>query len=111
MCSMTYLYRDLLPHDADFSKQYARALELRNDYWAEEMVEIADDGKNDWMETKYGFKVDREAVDRSKLRVEARKWLMRKSQPKKYGEKVELKHIGDGENPVAHAFTLKIDNS
>jgi hypothetical protein len=40
------------------------------------MVEIADDGANDWMETKCGYKVDREAVDRSRLRVEARKWLM-----------------------------------
>lgn len=49
MCSMTYLYRDLLPYDEDFSKQYARAFELRNEFWAEEIVEIADDGRNDWM--------------------------------------------------------------
>ena len=45
MCSMTYLYRDLLPHDDDFSKQYARAFELRNEYWADELIDIADDGR------------------------------------------------------------------
>jgi hypothetical protein len=54
MCSLTYLYRDLLPHDDDFSKQYARAFELRNEFWVEEMVEIADDGRNDWMTRTYG---------------------------------------------------------
>jgi hypothetical protein len=75
------------------------------------MVEIADDGANDWMETKCGYKVDREAVDRSRLRVEARKWLMGANQPWKYDEKVELKHTGAGDNPVAHTFILKIDNS
>jgi hypothetical protein len=91
MCSMTYLSRELLPNDKDFSNQYARALELRNDYWADELVEIADDGRNDWMETKYDYKVDREAVDRSKLRVEARKWLMGKSQLRKNGEKIDVK--------------------
>ena len=53
MCSMTYLFRELLPNDKQFSEQYAPALELRNDFWADELVEIADDGKNDWMETKY----------------------------------------------------------
>jgi hypothetical protein len=49
MCRMTFLYRDLLPNDEDFIKQCARAFELRNDYWAEEIVEIADDGTNDWV--------------------------------------------------------------
>jgi hypothetical protein len=53
------------------------------------MVEVADDGRNDSMETKYGMKVDREAVERSKLRTETRKSLMAKSQPKKYDEKIE----------------------
>jgi hypothetical protein len=50
MCSMTSLFRELLPNDEEFSKPYARAFELRNEYWAEELVEIADDGSNDWMD-------------------------------------------------------------
>lgn len=36
MCSMTYLFRELLPNDKQFSEQYARVFELRNDYWAED---------------------------------------------------------------------------
>ena len=34
--------------------------------------------------------VNNEAVQRSRLRVDARKWLMSKLMPKKYGEKLEL---------------------
>jgi hypothetical protein len=101
MCSMTYLYRDLLPFDEDFSKQYARAFELRNEFWAEEMVEIADDGRNDWMTRTYGdTEVDvpnPEVGKRSQIRIETRKWLMGKSQPKKYGDKTIVS--GDPDPP------------
>lgn len=109
MCSMTYFFSVLLPNDEDFQKQYARAMELRNDAWADEIIDIADDASGDWWETKFGPKFNRDAAELSKLRVEARKWLMGKSQPKKYGDKVEMTHKGDGEAPPV--FTLKIDNS
>jgi hypothetical protein len=73
----------LLLHDEEFSKQYARAFELRNEFWAEEMVEIADDGRNDWMTRTYGdTEVDvpnPEVAKRSQIRIETRKWLMGKS--------------------------------
>jgi hypothetical protein len=56
-------------------------MERRNDYWADELVEIADDGRNDWMNTKWGEKFNKEAAERSKIRIEARKWLMGKRNP------------------------------
>jgi hypothetical protein len=49
MCSRTYFFAELLAKDVEFQNQYARALELRADFWDEELIEIADDGKNDWM--------------------------------------------------------------
>lgn len=48
MCSMSHFFTKIRPSDEDFQKQYTRAFDLRNDYWAEEMVEIADDSSNDW---------------------------------------------------------------
>jgi hypothetical protein len=57
-------------------------MHLRNDFLADEMVDIADDGSDDWWETKYGPKFNWDAAERSKIRIEARKWLMGKSQPK-----------------------------
>jgi hypothetical protein len=76
----------------EFRDQYARALEFRSEAHAEEILEIADDGRNDWMERKFGDDVrwveNGEAIRRSQLRIDARKWLMGKHAAKKYGDKI-----------------------
>lgn len=78
----------------DFREQYARAKQEAADAMAEDLLDIADDGSNDWMEINKGgyitTAVDYEALNRSKLRVDTRKWLMAKMKPKKYGEKLDL---------------------
>ena len=83
----------LIRHES-FAAQYARAREAQADHFAEEILEISDDGSNDWMSRKQGDDtvevVNHEHISRSKLRVDARKWLMSKMAPKKYGDKVEL---------------------
>ncbi len=83
---------------SDFREQYARAKEESADALSDEILDIADDGSNDWMEIhKGGYTatvVDQEAVQRSKLRVETRKWLASKMKPKKYGDKVDLTSDG-----------------
>lgn len=85
----------------DFNEQYARARDEQMEYFSEEIMDIADDGRNDWMEIydskgdQIGWKVNGEAVMRSKVRVDVRKWLMSKRLPKKYGDKLDL--TSDGE--------------
>lgn len=74
----------------DFLEQYTRAKEESADAMSEDVLDIADDGTNDFMETKKGLKVNKEAVMRSRLRVETRKWLMAKMKPKKYGDKIDM---------------------
>jgi hypothetical protein len=88
-----------LAANEEFREQYARAREAQADHMADEILEIADDGKNDWMERNVGegeiiVVADHEHINRSKLRVDARKWLMSKVAPKKYGEKIEVAHSG-----------------
>lgn len=82
-----------------FREQYARAREMQADVIAEETFEIADDGRNDWMEveTQKGsyIKLNDEAVSRSRLRLDQRKWWLSKLAPKKYGEKLEVEHSGE----------------
>ena len=78
-----------------FSPQYTRARELGYHKMADEMLEIADDGTNDYVtrENKDGSTyeaLDSEHVQRSRLRVDTRKWLLGKALPKLYGDKVEL---------------------
>lgn len=75
-----------------FRDQYTRAREMQAEAMADEILEISDDGRNDWMEIQnkegenVGWRINGEAVQRSKLRVDSRKWLMSKMLPKKYGE-------------------------
>lgn len=74
---------------------------------AEETLEIADDGTNDYYDkvTEAGTLrvLDAENIQRSRLRVDTRKWLLSKVLPKVYGEKVLLG--SDPENPLPSART------
>jgi hypothetical protein len=73
-----------------FRDQYARAREAQADHLAEEILEIADDGRNDTYETDSGTAVNQDVIARSRLRVDARKWLASKMAPKKYGDKLAI---------------------
>lgn len=83
-----------------FKEQYARAKEEASDALVEEIQDIADDGTNDYMEMQDGenlnaYRFMGEHVQRSKLRVEARKWIASKQKPKKYGEKMDFTSGGE----------------
>lgn len=93
MPGLSTVFRWLGDHEA-FRDQYARAREAQADAWADEIIEIADDGTNDWVERDGREAVNGDHIQRSKLRVDARKWLMSKAAPKKYGDKVALEHAG-----------------
>ena len=82
-----------------FRQQYARAKQEQADMLVEEMIEIADDGTNDYMTITKGQETynveDKEVTNRSKLRVETRKWIASKLKPKKYGDKLDLTTDGE----------------
>lgn len=82
----------------EFSQQYARAKEESADALLEETMDISDDGTNDWIESNDpdnpGYRINGEAIQRSRLRVDVRKWAMSKLKPKKYGDRVETVHSG-----------------
>lgn len=82
--------RKRLIDDVDFQGRYARAREAQADAIFEEILEIADDARNDWMKKDGDYVLDTEHVQRSKLRIEARKWMAGKLRPKVYGDKVDL---------------------
>ncbi len=80
--------------NAHFAAQYARAMDLRVDVMADEIIDIAEDGRNDWeeRENKDGSTytaLNREAIERSRLRIDARKWTVSKLKPKKYGDRIQ----------------------
>lgn len=87
-----------LADNATFRDQYARAKEESADAMAEDILDIADNGTNDWMKITRGGQTvsvpDPEVLQRSKLRVDTRKWIMSKMKPKKYGEKMDVTSDG-----------------
>jgi len=102
-----------LGENEKFNNQYARAKREMAEDMAEEILEIADDTSMDM-----GFKksedkdgkgatpfVDKENIQRSRVRIDTRKWLMSKLIPKKYGDKQEIEH--SGELKIGFAETLK----
>jgi AcrR family transcriptional regulator len=81
--------------DETFGDCYARARELQQDLLAEEILAISDDGTHDTMTvTMPNGDVkdveDKEWTNRSRLRVDTRKFLMAKLAPKKYGDKIQV---------------------
>ena len=97
MPSKAELYRWLASEvNANFRDKYARAKEIGIERMADEIAEIADSGSNDWMAANDpdnpGYRLNGEHVQRSRLRVDTRKWLLSKLIPKKYGDKIETTH-------------------
>lgn len=85
----------------DFRDQYARAREAQADYWAEQIIEISDDGANDsYLDEDGNARVNQDVIARSRLRVDTRKWLMARMAPKKYGDKITQEHTGTDGGPV-----------
>lgn len=78
-----------------FLEQYEKSKEEQADALAEEMLDIADDGTNDWMERVddegaiVGYRINGEHVQRSRLRLDTRKWIASKLKPKKYGDRIQ----------------------
>lgn len=75
--------------------QYAQARESLAECWAEESMEIADDGTNDWVERRRRdgsteTVLDREHVERSKLRVGQRNWMLARLLPRQYGDRAAV---------------------
>ena len=80
-------------NSAEFRDQYARAREVQADTLFDQILSIADDGSNDTYETLDGREVvNHDHIQRSRLRVDARKWMAGKLAPKKYGDKLDLNH-------------------
>jgi hypothetical protein len=89
-----------LHENAAFRDQYARAKEIGVEAIAEDILDIADDGRNDWMkrngaDEEAGWVFNGEAARRSQIRIDSRKWLLSKLAPKKYGDKLDLNHGGE----------------
>jgi hypothetical protein len=95
--STVHLWRDTVE---GFSDRYVRARERQAETWADEIIDIADDSAADTIHTDHGQKADNEWINRSKLRVQTRQWLMGKAAPKQFGDKVSHEHGTQDGKPI-----------
>lgn len=108
MPALTTVYQWFAAHP-EFAQHYARARLDQADTLADEILDISDDARNDWMERHgeedAGWQVNGEHIQRSKLRVDARKWVASKLKPGTYGDKTETTHKGDKGAPIVISST------
>lgn len=101
----------------ELQEQYARAKEMQADGIFGEILQIADEcregvkvkttGEGEYakVETQTG-----DMVERSKLQVDARKWVVARLAPKKYGDKIETTLAGSVEiRGIADLLTMAHD--
>lgn len=94
-------FRNWVINDREgLSARYEQARHLQAESWADQIVDIVDETQYDDKETANGTIANSEWISRSRLRFEARKWLMAKLHPKVYGEKIESTLVGKDGGPV-----------
>lgn len=86
----------------EFSEQYARAREVQAERYADEIINIADDISRDLIPFSG-------AIERSKLQVDARKWIASKLLPKKYGSFKAIEVKGEVETKQADLSHLSFE--
>lgn len=98
------IFRWIARHE-DFRDKYAKAKLAQAEHMAEDLLDIADDGSNDWIERqdedgRVAYTFNGEHYQRSRLRLDTRKWLLSKMLPKKYGERVTQEMVGANDGPI-----------
>ena len=101
-----------MENDNELSERYARAKSAQLEVLADQLVDLADTDRIFCRKvtTKADGSVETatlDQVERTKVQIDTRKWLLAKLNPKKYGDK--LAHTGaDGEGPVAFQIVSTI---
>ena len=98
-----------LSTNKEFCDKYEKAKELAAEALAEDIFDIADDNAFDYTEGADGqLRVNNDAIQRARLRVDVRKWYLSKIMPKKYGEKQQVEVAGKDGKPIETISTIRI---
>ncbi|HEX4371997.1 MAG TPA: hypothetical protein VHZ50_01710 [Puia sp.] len=77
----------------EFGEMYTKAKKSQVEVLVDEILAIADDNSQDYITNDEGKLVyNSEHVNRSRLRIDTRKWFAAKLAPRIYGDKVENTH-------------------
>lgn len=99
--SVDTVMKRLASGDEAFNERYARAKELQADTIFEQCLEIADDASTDFEVIDGVPQLNREHVQRARLRIDTRRWMAGKLRPKVYGDKLDLTHANPDGTPIS----------
>lgn len=104
------VYRWLADNE-DFRNRYKAAKETQAQILADQIIEIADTTKRGIQVTKdfKGRKKKRyvDMIEHRRLQIDARKWILTKLLPHKYGDKVQVEATGDPLTDLAKAMDAR----
>lgn len=87
--------------DQDLARVYSQARDIGYRLLADELLDIADQSEDDTFVDEHGMtRINSEVVQRSRLRVDTRKWILAKMLPRLYGDKLLTEHTGAGGGPI-----------
>ena len=108
------VYRWLDANDS-FREKYARAREMQAEHYAAEIIDLADSPVE---ARKTVIKPDGseeitigDAVERTRVQIDARKWYASKVAPKKYGDKAQMELTGKDGGAIESAITVQFVKS
>lgn len=85
-----------LEESEELQERYKKATQKRADNIFEEMLEIADKQSADMEVNERGEHViNHNVINRSRLQIDTRKWMLGKLNPTKYGDKLDVTSGGD----------------
>ena len=92
-------FLDWIGADSFLAEQYAHARQMAYELLADEIVAIADEN---YTTDEHGVRerLSSEAIQRNRLRVDTRKWMLSKMLPKVYGDKIQTEHTGKDGGPI-----------
>lgn len=103
----TAAFMKWLNKDPALVEQYARAMESRGEHMFEDMLTIADNTEKDIIVLEDGREiVDHNVVSRDKLRIDTRKWILSRMNPKKYGDKAAV-DVTSGGDKIDNTLVIK----
>ena len=101
-----------LKEDEELTNQYARATEVRADIIFDDILAIADENTNDTSINENGIEVvNNDVIQRSRLRIDARKWVLSKLNPKKFGDKTDVTSGGEKIQNMPTSIQVEINKA
>ena len=101
-----------LKEDEELTNQYARATEVRADIIFDDILAIADENTNDTSINENGIEVvNNDVIQRSRLRIDARKWVLSKLNPKKFGDQTAVTSGGEKIQNMPTSIQVEINKA